>query len=104
MRKLRGISQLLTVIAFGMAVFELVYQWVAKARFKIRTVQELWTEMDKVGFETARSLVQSILGLPAWQTISNLPAPAFILILAAFFYLIYRIMFLLAGQDKSTAL
>lgn len=104
MRGFRMISQTLMLIALGLTLFDLVYQWVGFARVKIRTVAEVWTDLDKAGFEVWKKILLSATSTRFWETFSNAPAPVVLLVMATFFYAVSRILFTLDGGGRAARL
>ncbi len=104
MRTMRSISQILMVIAIGLFLFDAVYQWIAIARFKIRTVEELWSDFSRPGFEHARAAFQSVIPPNGWDSFAHFPAPAVIAIAAVFFYALFRFLAFLSGAGKDSRL
>ena len=93
----RGLSQILILWALGLALYDLVWEWFVNARFKIRTVREMLGEQ---GVKT----LQGFLSKGAGDSLLHLPAPVAIALLAAAVYLIYRLLFLVSGESKSSRL
>ena len=100
MRFFRSLSAVLTVTGIGLFLFDLVYGWIADAKLKIRSVEQLGTDISKSGYEQVKITAESILPLDKWESFVQLPATAVILGLALFFYLIFRILFQISGESR----
>lgn len=94
----------LAIVAALLLAYDLVNGWIASARFHVRTVQELWTTLSPAGFEKAQSALRLRLSPKALDFLLHLPAPAGLLLLAAFTYIVFRILFYLGRGDNHSLL
>ena len=104
MKFFRNLSRFFMVFALGAALYDLVYQGVAEARFKIRTVEEFWTDLSSSSFLAFKNMLQSALSTKAENTLVHLPMPVLLLLISLLFYVIFRVIFLIRGEDKSIRL
>ena len=103
MQVLRSTSVVFAVVSAGMALVELVYQGVANASPRIRTVEEMWSDISKPGFDSGHKIIQSLMpGMS--NAIVHAPAPVPFAALAIVFYIAYRLMSFARGETKSTRL
>jgi hypothetical protein len=104
MRFMRGMSQILMLIAVGLFFYDLVAEWIVAAHFKIRTVEELGKDISVGLYEQIHVVFERIIPPSAWNAFAHIPAPAFIAILGMLFYGIYRFMFYLSGESRGSRL
>lgn len=103
MKFLRSLSKILVMFPLGFFLYDIIYFWFVKAKVKVRNVQELWTDIDKVGLVKAQHIFELFLTPKQWTSFSHWPAPLAMLIIPVVLYLIYRLMFLLSGGAGSDA-
>lgn len=99
MEGLKKLSQILLVLPVGTLLYDLIYEWFINARVNIRSLQEWWTDLDKGSLDMARDIVTDVISSKASNTFFNLPAPVALLVLPVFFYILYRFIYLLRGED-----
>lgn len=91
---LRMLYRLFVVLALGLGLYDLVYQWVVNAQMKIRPLREIW------GHEFLTMLMPAGLAEKALAT----PAPVVLAAIAGVVYLIYRALAFVSGKDKAVRL
>lgn len=95
MRLFRILSQVLIVAALGLGTYDLVKGWFVDATFKIRNVQEFFGGLK---------VLQGFMPKGMHDALLRIPAPLAVALLAVFVYLIYRLLALIKGEDKSARL
>jgi hypothetical protein len=103
MNALRSLSILLMLPAIGLLIYDLVNEWFVNARFKVRTLNEVWSAHDKTSLTTARTALGDILSPSMADQYFAWPAPLALGIVPVALYLIYRIWFKVAGGQGSNA-
>lgn len=91
---LRILYRLFVVLAIGLALYDLTYQWVVNAQMKIRVLR------DVSGHELLTILMPDSLAARAL----SMPAPVVLAVIAGVFYLLYRAVAFVSGKDKSVRL
>lgn len=97
MRTLRSFVSLLIFIGVCQFLYEAVKEWFFNNRFKISNIEEFGNNMDAATYAHVKAVAQTYISPEHWNAFSHLPAAAFPLILAAIFYVIFRICCLIAG-------
>ena len=101
MRTLQAISTFLLLIAVGFFLFDLMYQWALHGQFKVLSIEAVWTDTNKDSYESVQSIAETIIPTDQWLFFSHLPAALVLLIIAAVFYLPFRLLSLLGlGKKK----
>ena len=91
---IRNISRVLMVLAVGLFLWDLVYQWIVNAKFLIRKGSEMWP------LESTPAL-QPLVALGLWDKLAPLPAAATPAVFGLFFYIIFRILAAFDARGKS---
>jgi hypothetical protein len=102
MYKLRTISQILTVAALALALYDAVYQWIVNKVFKIRTIHELWADIGSEDAFKSGSEAMNAFGVP--PAFFGLSAPVAVLVVAGIFYAVYRIWQLFSPHGRAERL
>jgi hypothetical protein len=80
--------------------YDLIYGWFVKANFEIRKLKVWWHDMSPDSLTTAKTFLGSVTSPSAAEKFFNWPAPFALAMPALFFYLLYRIIFLIQGGKQ----
>jgi hypothetical protein len=104
MRLLGTISTTLLLVGIGFFLFDLRYHLAVSWEFRVLSIREVWTDLGRDSFDTARGMAASFLPSDMVEMALNLPVPVAFLAIAAVFYLPFKILSLLGvGKKKKAA-
>lgn len=92
---LRGLSKFLMIFPVGVFLYDLIYEFAIKNRFRIRTLKELGNDVDKPLYQDIATFMKGFI--TSWDKFADWPAPLALLVLPVFLYIVYRIIFMLSG-------
>ncbi len=88
---LRVLYRLFVVLAIGLALYDLAYQWMVNAQMKIRLLRDVWGH-EYLTLPMPPGLAERAL---------SAPAPVVLAVIAGVFYLLYRAAAFISGKDKA---
>ncbi len=104
MNGLKVLSQVMAGSAALFALYDVINHSLSENVVKIRTVKELWSGISGSGFSAFKSTMDALTS-PLFATfLTNLSVPVFMLLVSLLLYIIYRLILLVKGRDKSARL
>jgi len=100
----RNISQFFIIIAMGIGIYDPLYNGIVNDKIKVRTLAEFWKDISPDSFIRGKHTIGSILSPQITTSIFNIYTPLVLILAAIFFYIIYRIIFMIKGGNKSQRL
>jgi hypothetical protein len=92
---LRSLGKLLSVLALGLALYDVCYHWFIQNRFHIRSLKEFWKDVDKKSYESLLPELRHLFS--GWDRMASWPLPLILLSVAALLYVLFRLMFAIRG-------
>lgn len=98
MKFLRNLGKLLMLAGILMLIYDVVYQWMIEARFKIRNLQDWIGDLGPTAYSAVERYAFKVFSTDIWQKIAiDNYACTVIFVLGLVIYLFYRIIFLAQG-------
>jgi hypothetical protein len=95
---LRNLGKLLMFAGLSMLVYDVVYQWMIEAQFKIRSLREWISDIDTALYIDVQQRAFKVMSSHLWEKIFvEYYAGAVIFVMGLVIYLVYRIIFLAQG-------
>jgi hypothetical protein len=82
-------------------LYDLVYEWVINAVFKIRNLREFVSDIDAEAYTSLKLFVLGFFSPSVWDTVAESAAPITFFVMGLVIYLIYRLIFLIKGGKTS---
>ena len=96
----KKLSLILLAPPIILLLYDLVYNWFVKNMFELEKLSYWWKKMSPTTLEPAKSFLTHILSTTAVEKMFNMPAPIVLFGPPLFFYIIYRLIFLLQGGKQ----
>lgn len=92
------LSKLLMIPSAILLVWDLIEGWFVKNTLKLRNVKEWGDKISTTGYAHVHNSMHNLLPTN-WDTIEKMPAFLVVFGIGFFFYLLYRLIFLLKGGN-----
>lgn len=97
MEFLKKLSLFLLAPPVCLLLFDLVNNWFVHATLEVEKLSYWWKKLSPGTMMQAKSILAMITSTPTAEKIFSMPAPVVLFVPPLFFYLLYRIIFLLQG-------
>lgn len=97
METLKKLSLFMCIPPSLTLAYDLIFGWFVKAEFEIRSLKKWWDVIHKPSYLPVKNFVGSITSTSYAEKMFSMPAPFVLGAIPLFLYVVYRIIFLLAG-------
>ena len=96
----KKLSLILLVPPVLLLCYDLIYNWFVKNMFELEKLKFWWNKLSPNSLGPAKSILAAISSTTTAEKIFNMPAPIVLFAPPLFFYVVYRIIFLLQGGKQ----
>ena len=97
MENLKKFSMFLLAPPIILLLYDLIYNWFVKNLFELEKFSYWWKKFSPTTLEPAKSFLGHMVSTSTADRIFNAPAPFVLFVPPLFFYILYRLIFLLQG-------
>lgn len=92
---LRTLSKIFAFASVCIALYDVCYHFFVKNKFHVRSLKDFWNDVHKASYLDALPHLKAVFS--NWDKIAGWPTPVVLLIIAAIFYALFRLIFAARG-------
>ena len=100
MESIKKLSLILLAPPICLLFYDLIYNWFVRNLFQLEKLSYWWKKVSPGTLDTAKSYLSHVMSFTAVDKMFNMPASIVLFAPPLFFYLLYRIIFLLQGGKQ----
>ena len=100
METFKKLSLILLAPPICLLLYDLIYNWFVRNLFQLEKLSYWWKKIYPSSLEPTKQFLYHVMSTPSVDKMFNMPAGIILFAPPLFFYLIYRIIFLLQGGKQ----